>query len=94
VFVSGGNTLFTGFEERLAAELRGVLPTDFPATVRRAQEPILDAWKGAAGWWASASKGERGAATVSRAEYEEKGSEYIKEHSLGNSTATAFGFGS
>ncbi len=59
-------------------ERRGVLPTDFAATVRRAQDPVLDAWKGAAAWWAGASKSDRGAATVSRAEYNEKGSEYIK----------------
>ena len=78
VFLTGGSALFRGFEERLAGELRGVLPTDFPATVRRAQDPILDAWKGAAGWWTGTSRAERAGATVSRAEYNEKGSEYIK----------------
>ena len=78
VFVTGGNSLFTGFEERLAAELSSVLPTEFPATVRRAGDPMLDAWRGAAGWWTASSKGDRGAAGVSRTEYNEKGSEYIK----------------
>lgn len=78
VFITGGNTLFAGFEERLASELRSVLPTDFSATVRRAQNPVLDAWKGAAGWWSGSSRGERASASVSRAEYDEKGSEYIK----------------
>ena len=78
VFLTGGNTLFSGFEERLARELRGVLPTDYPATVRTARDPILDAWKGAAGWWARSSRADRAAGTVSRAEYLERGSEYIK----------------
>lgn len=78
VFLTGGNTLFSGFEDRLAVELRAVLPTDFPAIVRKAQDPILDAWKGAASWWAGSSRADRAAGTVSRAEYLERGSEYIK----------------
>jgi actin-related protein 5 len=78
VFLTGGNTLFRGFEERLASELRGVLPTDYAATVRRARDPILDAWKGAAGWWAGSSRADRAAGSVSRAEYLERGSEYLK----------------
>jgi hypothetical protein len=78
VFLTGGNTLFTGFEDRLTSELRAVLPTDYVATVRRARDPILDAWRGAASWWAGSNRADRAAGTVSRAEYFERGSEYIK----------------
>lgn len=78
VFLTGGNTLFSGFEERLAKELRAVLPTGYAATVRRAQDPILDAWKGAAKWWNDSEYPERNAASVTRAEYLERGSDYIK----------------
>lgn len=78
IFLTGGSTLFRGFEERLAHDLRTVLPADYAATVRRAQDPIFDAWKGAAGWWGGSSRADRAAASVSRAEYNEKGSEYIK----------------
>lgn len=75
VFLTGGNTLFQGFEDRFRTELRGVLPTDAELFVRRAADPVMDAWKGAAQW---ASGGDLGRASVSRQEYMEKGSEYIK----------------
>ena len=78
VFLTGGATLFKGFEERLSTELRAVLPVEATVNVRRAQDPLLDAWKGAAGWWSSAAKQERDGATVTRAEYLEKGSDYLK----------------
>lgn len=91
VFLTGGNTLFKNFDERLKTELVASLPGDFSINVRKAQDPILDAWRGAAGWWSSTASSERSNATVSRAEYMEKGSDYIKEHDLGNSISPAFG---
>lgn len=81
IFLTGGYTLFQGFEERLRNELRAVLPAESPLNVRRAQDPILDAWKGAAKWASSPTSRQ---AFVSREEYLEKGGEYIKEHNLGN----------
>lgn len=75
VFLTGGNTLFQGFEERFRNELRGVLSVDAALNVRKAADPVLDAWKGAAQW---ASGGDFGRSSVSRQEYMEKGSEYIK----------------
>jgi actin-related protein 5 len=62
----------------LANELRAVFPLGASIGVRKAADPILDAWKGAAGWWSQSGKAEREQATVSRAEYMEKGSEYYK----------------
>ncbi|KAL8849313.1 MAG: hypothetical protein Q9221_005723 [Calogaya cf. arnoldii] len=85
IFLTGGNTLFTGFEERLRRELRTVLPIEAPINLRKAKDPILDAWRGAAQWAAGAESNQR---FVSREEYQEKGSEYMKEHNLGNSMAT------
>lgn len=81
VFLTGGNTLFQGFEERLRTELRASLPAEAPFRVRKAKDPILDAWKGAAKWagGASAKQG-----FVTRAEFLEKGGDYLKEHELGN----------
>ncbi|KAK5127278.1 hypothetical protein LTR08_004456 [Meristemomyces frigidus] len=49
VFVTGGYCLFEGFEQRLARDLRAVLPVDVGVGVRRARDPVLDAWRGAAG---------------------------------------------
>jgi actin-related protein 5 len=42
---------------------------------------VLDAWRGAAQW---AGKKENRGAFVTRAEFQEKGPEYIKEHGQGN----------
>lgn len=83
IFLTGGNTLFEGFDDRLRYDLRACLPLEAPMRVRRAQDPILDAWKGAAAWAGSA---DARAAFVTKAEYQEMGSEYMKEHNLGNAT--------
>ncbi|KAK3724222.1 Actin-related protein 5 [Vermiconidia calcicola] len=81
VFLTGGYALFEGFEERLQRELRAVLPADVQMCVRRAKNPVLDAWKGAAKW---ASSSESRQAFITREEYQEMGPDYIKEHNLGN----------
>ncbi|OJJ33454.1 hypothetical protein ASPWEDRAFT_622470 [Aspergillus wentii DTO 134E9] len=75
VFLTGGNTLFQGFDERFRNDFRGLLPVTTELNVRRASDPVLDAWKGAAQW---ASGSELGQLSISREEYLEKGSEYIK----------------
>ncbi|KAF2398253.1 actin-related protein, ARP5 class, partial [Trichodelitschia bisporula] len=80
VFVTGGNTLFEGFEGRLRGELRAVLPMEESVRVRGAGDKVLDAWRGAAGW--AAQGGRRG--WVTRQEWSEKGGEYIREHECGN----------
>ncbi|KAK7997094.1 O-methyltransferase- family 2 [Apiospora arundinis] len=82
VFLTGGNTLFDNFDDRLRQGLTALLPVDSPLKLRRADNAILDAWKGAAGWVGSSGYK---AATVTRAEWLEKGGDYIKEHELGNS---------
>ncbi|EZF75677.1 hypothetical protein H105_02863 [Trichophyton soudanense CBS 452.61] len=83
VFLTGGNTMFEGFEERFRKEYRSVLPTGLECSVRRAGDRVLDAWKGAAAW---AGGGGLRTASVSRQEYLEKGGDYLKEHNLGNAT--------
>jgi actin-related protein 5 len=75
IFLTGGNTLFQNFDERMRDGLRALLPADSPLAVRRAEDALLDAWKGAAGWAGSAAWK---AAKISREEYQEKGPEYIK----------------
>ncbi|TKA43869.1 hypothetical protein B0A54_05629 [Friedmanniomyces endolithicus] len=79
IFLTGGYTLFPGFGERLGTELRAVLPVEAAVRVRRAGDPVLDAWRGAARW---AEEGGRG--FVTRAEWAEKGGEYLWEHNLGD----------
>ncbi|PYH97484.1 actin-like ATPase domain-containing protein [Aspergillus ellipticus CBS 707.79] len=83
VFLTGGNTLFQNFDERFRNEFPAFLPDNSPLNVRRAADPVLDAWKGAAQW---ASGAELGRSSITRQDYMEKGSEYLKEHDLGNVT--------
>lgn len=54
--------------------------------VLRAQDPMLDAWRGAQQWASRLSHkhGGLGKVSVSKAEYEEKGSDYLKEHDRSN----------
>jgi actin-related protein 5 len=75
IFLTGGNVAFQGFEERLRTELRAVLPAEAPLRVRTAQDPSLDAWRGAAKWSKQASSK---TAFVTRADFMEKGGDYIK----------------
>jgi actin-related protein 5 len=75
IFLTGGNTLFQNFDERLREGLTALLPTDSQLVIRRARDATLDAWRGAARW---ASGEERRRAMVTREEYLEKGSEYMK----------------
>ncbi|KAK4909913.1 Actin-related protein 5, partial [Elasticomyces elasticus] len=91
VFVTGGNTVFRNFDQRMQLELMSTLPAKYSVNIRGASDPILDAWRGATSWWNSASTSERSSATVSRAEYLEKGSDFMKEHDLGNSLSSTFG---
>jgi actin-related protein 5 len=75
VFLTGGNTLFAGFDERLRKELRASLPVEAEICVRRAKDPLLDAWKGAAQWSREPDFKNN---VVTRDEYYEKGVDYIK----------------
>lgn len=75
VFLTGGNTLFQGFDDRFRNEFTAVLPVDAQLGVRRAADPVLDAWKGAAQW---ASGPNLSSMSISRQEFLEKGSEYLK----------------
>ncbi|KAL1838724.1 hypothetical protein VTJ49DRAFT_2261 [Mycothermus thermophilus] len=85
IFLTGGNTLFQNFDERLKIGLTPLLPAGAPLVIRRAQDAVLDAWKGAAGW---ASTEEAKRSRVTREEWLEKGGDYIKEHDLGNAFAS------
>lgn len=75
VFLTGGNALFRGFEERFQEELRSVLKNSMPMRVRKAKDPTMDAWQGAAQW---ATRSGSRSAFVSREQYMDEGSEYFK----------------
>jgi actin-related protein 5 len=82
IFLTGGNTLFSGFEPRLRTELMAYLPSGSPLEVRKAADPVVDAWKGAAEW--ASERAKKG--WITKAMYDEMGSDYIGEHDLGNAS--------
>lgn len=79
IFTTGGNTQFKGFEERLQDELRAVLPAGSPLAVRKAKNPVLDAWRGAAEWGNDARSRKN---FIMKGEWEEKGGDYLKVSAL------------
>lgn len=75
IFLTGGNSMFQNFDERLREGLRASLPADASLVIRRATDAVLDPWKGAAKWAGSSAWS---SAAVTRDEYLEKGADYIK----------------
>lgn len=88
VFLTGGNTSFSGFGERLKKELTAVMPAGIDINIRRAKDPCLDAWLGAAQWCGMAEvDAEWKKAVITKEDWLEKGGDYLKEHRLGNAYA-------
>lgn len=87
VFLTGGVANTGGLKRRICAELRKAFPSDWGDEivngVKVAKDPILDAWRGAARF-AEMGGEVFGNACISKAEYEEMGNGYLKEHAFGN----------
>ncbi|GAA5980993.1 hypothetical protein JCM11641_001422 [Rhodosporidiobolus odoratus] len=83
IFVTGSHTLLPNFDARLISSLTPSLPVGHPLNTVRSYEsdPSHDAWRGLSKWSAS-SEGRK--AFVTKAEYDEYGSEWFKEHGWGN----------
>ncbi|ANB13777.1 Arp5p [Sugiyamaella lignohabitans] len=81
LFLHGGQAHFPNFEDRLFNELRAILPVNTSLSVKRASNLSFDAWRGMAQW--SLTDDFR-SSVVTREDYLEMGSGYIKEHGFGN----------
>ncbi|GAA6012257.1 hypothetical protein JCM10207_002780 [Rhodosporidiobolus poonsookiae] len=83
IFITGQHTLVPGFDARLRDQLTPNLPVGHPLNIVRSFEAdaSLDAWRGLAKW-STSSEGRK--AFVTRAEYDEHGAEWFKEHGWGN----------
>ncbi|PWO00089.1 actin-like ATPase domain-containing protein [Tilletiopsis washingtonensis] len=79
IFVTGRHTGYAGFDDRLRRSVQATQSTDIRVRVQRARDPRFDAWRGMALW--SGSDEARHSA-ISRADYDEKGSDYLSEHSF------------
>lgn len=81
VLVTGRYSMIDGFDTRLQSMLRSILPPSTKLSVRRANNARFDPWYGMRRWVTESPEAFR-AASVSRAEYAEKGSAWFKEHSF------------
>ncbi|KAL7418884.1 Actin-related protein 5 [Cryptotrichosporon argae] len=81
VLVTGGGASLPGIANRLRAALTPVLPFRAPLKIVVPAEPRFEAWRGLAEWSAGVDARQ---AMMTRAEYDEHGIEWIKEHRWGN----------
>ena len=90
IFITGGNTYYPFLKERIYHDMRSYLPIDFDINVMRAENPVLDAWKGAKLFFNDTynlngiKKSLKDYIYITKKEYEEFGVEYFKEHFCGN----------
>ncbi len=87
VFLSGGVGSMAGLECRLKHDLKSVFPIEWGQDIEngvwKSKDPVLDAWRGAA-LFAEQGGEEFEEACVFRADYEEKGPDYLGESSFSN----------
>lgn len=87
VFLTGGVAHTGGLEARIGRELRARFPTAWgdgvARGVRRARDPALDAFRGAA-LFARGGGAAFDRACVTRADYDEVGPDYMADHAMGN----------
>ncbi|OZJ06870.1 hypothetical protein BZG36_00026 [Bifiguratus adelaidae] len=88
IFLTGGFSQIPNLDNRLIRSLHSILPAGTRVNLQRAQDPLLDAWRGAAMWSNSIVQNNSSVTKVfiTRQDYEEYGSEYLKAHGYGNMT--------
>ena len=90
IFITGGNANYPFLKERIYHDIRSYLPVDMDINIIRAENPVLDAWKGARLFFNDTydlkgiKNNLRDKIYISKKEYEEYGVEYFKEHFCGN----------
>jgi actin-related protein 5 len=81
VFITGGCASFPNLSARLHKELEEMRPFESSFAISVADDVVLDSWKGARRWAASPEMLDR---SITVAEYNEKGKDYLKEHFASN----------
>lgn len=79
VLLTGGNTLFEGIDKRVLTELKKNRPQGSLIKVVRAEDPLLDAWHGAA-FYAESLCFQKSVFT--KADYEERGEDWLRNYTL------------
>ncbi|KAI8324143.1 actin-like ATPase domain-containing protein [Martensiomyces pterosporus] len=84
IFLTGGGFgQVPGLAARLRREVTSIVPVGTQVSIRRAADPLRDAWRGAALWSVRETEAFR-ASRITRSDYLEFGSEYLREHSASN----------
>ena len=73
--------MFPKFGERVRVDLQAMRPFKSSFTVSSAEDGLLDAWRGGCSW---ANSEDSQTAFISKAEYDESGAEFFKEHVASN----------
>lgn len=66
---------------RVEIDLRSVRPFKSAIDVNVVDNPAHSSWIGARSWW---TEDDRTSAVITKSDYEERGGEYLKEHTLSN----------
>ena len=96
IFLTGGNTNYPFLKERIYHDLRSYLPVGIDINIMKAQDPILDTWKGARLFFNDTYGDKNGkndltnSIYITRKEYDEYGIDYFKEHFCGNANTNNY----
>lgn len=82
IFLTGGISKMPGLMDRLNKELQEMRPFESKFKVKMAKDPCLDGWYGARKFTATGDNLKT--KFINRKDYEEMGSEYLKEHFASN----------
>lgn len=81
VFITGGLSQTANFMSRIETDLRCIADPSWPVVVQHTDTPMLDPWKGAALF---CREEDLSNIWITKADYEEKGKEYLQEHPCSN----------
>jgi len=84
IFLTGGNINFPNMKQRIINEIRGILPYQTIFNVNQANDPILDAWRGAAKWSSLKNQEQFKKSCITRQMYDEYGHDYLMEFPMSN----------
>ena len=96
IFLTGGNTNYPFLKERIYHDLRSYLPVGIDINIMKAEDPILDTWKGARLFFNDTYGDKNGkndltnSIYITRKEYDEYGIDYFKEHFCGNANTNNY----
>ncbi|CAN6442734.1 unnamed protein product [Victoria cruziana] len=77
ILITGGSCSFPGIESRLLAGITQIRPFGSSIKIVKASDPVLDAWRGAAHYAASAQFSDQ---TFTRQDYYEKGEDWLRKY--------------